>query len=275
MKCEILTFTTAGHLRLALNLAESLRVLGIDEWLTVVAGDDRSERVLTDYLGVADSAAHVRRRVPLEQPRAEAIEAAEWGTPAFSRLMVAKVEMLLERASPGASGGLPFLFVDADCSFVSNPFKGPHGLTAAQAEDPGALWVQSDRRDFGMVGVEDWDICSGVLFVQSVEHLAIFQATLAGLKRHLANVSVEEFEDEQASLNRACLYLNVHPRTLPPAVWLNGGRPWPGYLGQGKGTPDIILLHANWILGAELKERALRAAGAWEVSDALLRELSL
>ena len=276
MKCEILTFTTAGHLRLALNLAESLRKLGLDEWLTIVAGDDESERVLSHYLAVVDSAAHVRRRVALHQSSADRIGEQKFGEAGFSLLMAAKVDLLVERTRTEGRDFEPFLYVDADCSFVSDPFEGSFGLGSCVAVAPSTLWAQSDRNDFEAINVNRWDICAGVMFVPAVEVLPIFRLTAKYLSVYLerGRVPVSSFCGDQACLNQACQFLAYEPRTLSPAHWKNGARPWGDNERRGI-DPRAILVHANWVVGVVSKEAQLRAWNQWHVSADLLRELSL
>ena len=276
MKCEIVTFTTAGHLRLALNLAESLRRLGLDEWLTLVAGDDESERVLSHYLSVADSAAHVRRRVPLHQSSAARIDEQKFGEPGFAELMAAKVDLLVARTQTEGRDFEPYLYVDADCSFVSDPFEGPHGLGSCMAEAPSTLWAQSDRNDFESIDVKRWDVCAGCLFVPAIRVLPIFQATAKYLSVYLerGKVPLSSFRSDQFCLNQACLFLAYDPRTLSPAHWKNGARPWGD--NDRRGVDEwAILVHANWVVGVVSKEAQLRAWNQWHVSADLLRELSL
>jgi hypothetical protein len=273
--CSIISWATRGHARLAANWIASLQALGVDDCATVYCADERAADVLSKFVKVADSAATIDLAPVGAGKNAGGVVSELWGTAAFSDLMLSKLDLLFSRACSNE----PFLFVDADCSFCADPFEGPHGLgeVPQTVRDPKSLverpilYFQSERHDDAPASPESYTLCTGVIYCPGRGSESVFQVAKAYLVRELnrPHGKDEDYRADQECVNEAIRFMCHSWGILEPDHWLNGGKEW----SIQKRQP--ILVHANWIVGAQAKEARLRAEGAWFVREDHLTESGL
>lgn len=238
----IITCASSGHLELACNLLESARRCGIDRWVTVFTFDADVHVGLADFLRETSNTAQVESWPVVESN-------SDYGTLIYANLMLQKL-LIMEAHCKHPR----FLYVDADCVFARSPFT--------ESPDPhAALMAQSERLDFGRPSV--FELCAGALLCTSACP-PIFRRAVLDLEKWMMDVRAGLSIDpgvagDQINIQRALDTLKSKWSALPPALWLNGARPWP----RPEAENQPVLLHANWTIGTAAKKKKLLDNGRW------------
>lgn len=264
--CHVHTFVSGAHARLAANWMASLQALGIDELGVVHCADQRAVELLSKFVAVTDSACTVELA-----PAGTEVE-GDWGSDAFARLMTRKLDLLQGLATYQSA----WLYTDADCSFLADPFEalsllGVSELDPRTGHARAKLWFQDDlgADDHRKASPDNNGLCSGVIYCGGPGNVAVFQVAKAVLVKGIEDP--ETYIDDQGAVNAAQRFLCAPFGVLPCDQWVNGARKW--VITREALSP--ILVHANWIVGVAGKELRLRSDGAWFVRDDHLAESGL
>lgn len=284
MSYRIVSFTTAGTARLAANLIASTKEVGIDASLDMYCLDDRSLERLGHFVALSDNAADLIEYKPLVTaagPLGE--EPIDWGKREYAQVALAKLSILRD-ISPrdDGEGFVPFLFLDADTVLLDDPTPYLSGLDAtAEVLSACRLWFQSDRPDYLPPSTDENQMCGGCFYSASSER-AIWDVAFKWLLDHLGSV-VERtdgaFVSDQMAICRSLDYFCFEPRVFDPERWLNGARAWESPRPGGHFIEAVreraIMIHANWCIGASVKEAQLRLGKLWFARDGYLAEAGL
>ena len=271
---RLVTWVTESHCRLACNWLTSLQLLGMDQLATVYCAEDRTVERLSKFLAVSDSAACIDLTVDNALVNGSHV----WGTLNFSRLMVSKLDLLFRLAS----GGVPFVFSDADAAFLKDPFYGDAALENVETDEvcprSGArrtrMFFHSDAPFGKLATPAASQLCTGLIYCPSGDCAHVFQVARAFLVRHLQeNRGQETSFTDQNAVSGAIQFLCAPWGVLPDTHWKNGLMEWG--VEQEQTNEEPIFVHANWVIGATNKEQRLRQSNCWFVREDHLQECGL
>jgi hypothetical protein len=289
MSYRIVTFTTIGSARLACNLLDSARRVGLDDKIRVYCLDAKSRAALDRFVVATDNAADLFDYRPLVTV-GDVPEVARWGQREFAALMLAKLSLLMDLSPRDPKGPFePCLFFDADTVLCDDPSELLE-YYASSAEVPGGasggppLWMQNGRDNYNPPSAERGEFCMGCFFACRSLH-ALWQVAFKWLLDRLPTlVEREDFGDfvtDESAVNAALCFLCLTPGTLDPYEFPNGARSW-GEVDSagerrvgGENSNYVKVVHANWTIGIPAKEARLMASGLWTVPADTFREVGL
>jgi hypothetical protein len=241
---DIIGYTNHGQLPLAKNWLASMDRLGILDRATLYCVGSRACDELADFA--------VRHRLnfslQLFKPSIQQVdEQADWGQPAFVRVVLGRLELLIDLC--GVEPFRPFVQVDMDCAFVTNP------LPYLESLDNSDMWVQSNRQD--LARPEEYEFCNGIAYYRTPQ-LAMLQRALHWLTEKLPEIGRGQYADDERAINVSCHCCHVRRSALAITSFPTGQVSW-------SVSPRIV--HANWVIGLVPKIEKLRAAGYWYLDE--------
>jgi hypothetical protein len=247
----LVTFTTLGAVRLACNWLESVRRLGLDDRAFVYCGDDGGYAAVEQFTHETGNRAGFKL---FQCPRVENFSAAiDWGTRAFVSISLGKLAVQLELNDQEHFE--PYLFCDADTVLLGDPTEYLERVALAP------ISLHSDAADECLPSTESNLINVGIHYcAQPVPQMfAEAQGWLLARLGSLSDYADGNYVDDQQAVCRAIEQTRIVWGVLDPARWRNGRQHWPAPDAIG----DVLLVHANWIVGVANKIRYLKQKGFW------------
>jgi hypothetical protein len=258
----VVGYTNRGHARLAANWIASLNRLGIDERATLYCVNDGAFEVMRAFCDRVGSNCGVEMFTPKEWGNFSqvAVGSVNWGTREFTRMMLARLDLfsMLCKQEPF----VPFLHTDIDCAFVRDPFDYLNRVCDKQD-----LYIQSNRLDFIRPSTQKCEFCCGIQYYRAQKVDLLYRAIL-WLSRKLLDLEKgskgSKYFDDEHAMNQSMYEMGYNPGVLPIDLFPTGRNSW---------DRNPIVVHANWVIGIDLKERKLRNARYWYVDDEMLDSL--
>jgi len=255
--------SSGGSARLAANWVSSLAALGIANGAVIFCTDSVALETLGNYCKAMAINACCVQLTPREF--ADSPEPGEhpYGTKYFIRYTLWKLDLLvrLSERTPFE----PFLFCDPDVVLLRDPVPALRG--AAHLRSRGvSFWFASDRPDDERPDPERGEYCTGVIY-QNAPELDFWTLVYRWLSLRMPNTTDldgSNFIHDQTAANAVLIACHRRPGLLPVSLFRNGAQPWDG---------EPVLIHCNWAIGNDVKERRLRDSGLWFADDAVLLEV--
>jgi len=251
----ILAAVTAAFEDFFRNWAHSLGRLGIRHTLLWT-----TEETLAGRLAAEGYAVHLQRHGAGETGGSGAA-ALDYNTLPYQRLMAARslaVLALLE-------GGIDVLVADTDAVWLSDPF--PEHL--AQGSGNGTEFDvagQIDETDTWCRGC----LCGGFLYLRSASHrvLDLWRRVARGYEAHVASIQEAGNLSEQLILNQLLAsreFADVKVRRLDRLLFPHGRAFFELRSPQSANVTPVVV-HNNFVVGAEAKMRRFKSEGLWFIS---------
>lgn len=252
---KLVTFTTIGAARLACNWLESVRRLDLDELAHVYCADDESMAALCAFVQTTHSRAKIHALVGPQWKLSH--EAIDFGTPDFASLELAK--LVLQQTLNDPKHFEPYLFCDADTVLLHDPRSVLEAMTDAHLAP---IWTQSDAADESRPSTLANSVNPGVHYCL-VPVPILFAAAFQWLTENMPGCL-----SGQVAFCRALEQTGIRWEMLSPVLWRNGQQDWGN-------RSQIVLVHANWLVGTLNKEKKLKAEGCWFADVVALKACGL
>jgi len=245
---DIIGYTNTGQIQLSANWLASLARLGNLERVTLYCTTADAHFILNKLCSARGWPVNVRY-FTVSQFMGGAVDIAkqtDWGTPEFARLVVGRLQLMLELCQEIPFR--PFLQADMDCAFVRDPEPL---LEQCLGPDP---WIQSNRNDSERPRLEHKEFCNGVTYYPSPQP-EVFRRAIAWLVQRWPTIEANEtgkYVDDEDALNAVMCELGIEPGALPIEQFPTGRNPW---------DRNPIIVHANWVIGLQAKIGKLRTGG--------------
>ena len=174
-------------------------------------------------------------------------ESVDCGTPAFNRLVIEKIRVILDALNTNDS----VLWVDTDIVFLKN--------CLADVEIRGSLSEMCFQQQYGI------PVCSGFMTIKSSERTKMFLTNVIDLMKQKP-----EFDDE-AMINSTFWQVGMNITTLP-YLHYPVGKFFFNKENEVRGVvaDQSYIVHNNYIIGNNAKIERFKKVGLWNVDDTIL-----
>jgi len=177
----------------------------------------------------------------------EGNESVDYGTPAFKRLVIEKIRVILDALNTNDY----VLWVDTDIVFLKN--------CLADVEIRGSLSEMCFQQQYGM------PVCSGFMTIKSSERTRTYLSRVIDLMKQKP-----DFDDE-AMINSTFWQVGMNITTLPYLHYPVGKF----FFEEGNKVRDAVadqsyIVHNNYIVGNKNKIRRFKMNALWRVDDTIL-----
>jgi hypothetical protein len=266
MPARLLTQTnTGGSARLAANWLSSLHKLGIADRAHIFCTDQGALLSLGAYCEAQEVPASVSRTLLSTADDSVPPGPHPFGTKHFIRFTLWKLDLLQQLAL--AQSFQPFLFCDPDVVLLRDP-ESAFEVERATVEGQ-TLWFGSDRKDYLKPDATNGEYCTGIIYETAAEPifwLQVYQWLASRMPTTTGREGPNFIHDQTAANAIIHQWKGFQPGYLSPELFRNGAHEW-------RGNP--VLIHSNWVIGNEVKEKRLKDAGLWFANDATLNQVGL
>lgn len=258
---RIIAYVNTGHARLAANWAMALKRLSIDDQATIYCTSLECYELMKRFGEKTElrSSIELFDKHVCEIPVSIPTNSVDWGTKDFTRLMRDRLGLFLDLSAKNPF--VPFVYSDVDCVFVRDPIQY---LLYSTVYDE--IYIQSNRNDGSEAKAACCEFCCGVIYCRKPQ-MALFRDATNWMDSNFSSLTSYgegNYADDEKAINVAIAKMGLSCGSLPIDLFPTGRCPW---------DKNPILVHANWNIGVKKKERILRDAGHWYVSDSLLGKL--
>lgn len=225
-KTIFFTITNEGYLDYTKNMIESLKKLNIDKKILIICTDKATNEYFKSkgyfiYFMNVDLSKHYY-----------------YGSDEFSKFVIIKLFIISKLLELNYN----LLYTDSDIVYFKNPIQEIEKFKYIE----GDMWIQNDTYDD-----KDYrNVCSGFIYIRSNE-----------ITKKYFNIDIPEFQerydlckkhnnDQTYIILFVLPYLNTH--LLPLNTFPNGKYFYQFY---DKIKDSVVLVHFNWVVGHEKKER--------------------
>lgn len=264
---QLITYTTFGAAKLAANWLSSCQKLDIDDRVVIYCGDQEASNSLSKYIQLTNCKTKVIDRFIDYKSN----KSVNWGTKEFAKNICLTKLILMWELSLNESF-VPHLFCDSDTVLLKNPNDCLRILCEKISNQ--SLWISSDAATMNetpMTAKNTWN--PGVCYIDKpqVEFWEYAKNWLSERVDRVVDISTTEYFtggyfDGQKATNMTIDHFKLKLVPLTPKFWRNGSFPWEG---------EMILCHANYIVGVKAKEQKFRDHGFWFADDDILKESGL
>ena len=244
-RCRIVTFFTRKLCDEWRNLAASLRKVGLLDLLLVYVLDEASDKCVREF----SSEVEIRRHFISNQ------EGGDFGSGNFNKLMMRKLEIILEVVREGFFT----FYLDSDIVVLGDIVQDYFTLP------PRALHIQSDQNRFTDKKytpdgkVMDTSLCAGCMFfTPSKTSIRILEAAIVAFPSCTTM-------DDQCAVNKVLASEHDYD-ALCQLRYINGSRYFDNPERESL-HPSILLIHNNWIVGVEAKEKRFKDFNLWFLQE--------
>lgn len=235
----ILSFVTGAYVHIALNWAESLRRCSVSNFV-LVALDKMAYHALESKLKE-----HLFFFAPLADLEPSTSSSFDFETPEFLSLMRMRAWVLCVLLH----GDVSILFSDLDVVFLQDPFAPLNGLLYNEL-----LLSSNDWRHVNITP----NYNGGFFFAKNTTTLKLL---FSGI--YLEMLQSSSLDDQTALILAVKRSKSLQVALLPDKQYMNGYLYWERQLR----SPNLVMVHANWIYSMPNKVFRLREAGMWYVEE--------